>query len=369
MRVGIYDVDTAKLDRVRTGEMPFREPGADQLLSRVLGSGRLVFDHRPDILSRARAVVLVIGTSIDEFMNPSTRIFERVVDELEGHLEHGALVIVRSTVYPGTSEYLAARLRRNGLGADVAFCPERVAEGHALDETRSLPQLIGAVTDSAFERARRLFERLDVEIIRTTPKEAELAKLFTNTWRYMKFAIANQFFQMAHRTGVDYDHVLHAIRHNYPRAADLPGPGFAAGPRLLKDTMQLAAFSRDHFPMGHAAMLINEGLPSYIVETLDSRRPLAGRTLGILGMAFKGESDDPRSSLSYKLRKLALFKRAKVVCSDPYVPDPSLLPLDEVLEMADLLVIGAPHAIYSRLDLGDRDIVDIWNVTGRGIRL
>jgi UDP-N-acetyl-D-mannosaminuronic acid dehydrogenase len=185
----------------------------------------------------------------------------------------------------------------------------------------------------------------------------------------MKFAIANQFFQIAHSAGVDYDSVLHAIRYNYPRAADLPAPGFAAGPCLLKDTMQLAAFTADQFPLGHAAMLINEGLPNYIIETLDRRQRLAGRGLGILGMAFKGDSDDPRASLSYKLRKLANFRGATVRCADPYVTDPDLQPQEEVLRLSDVIVIGAPHNVYRDLDLGDREVVDIWGITGRGTRL
>ncbi|HEV3232085.1 MAG TPA: UDP binding domain-containing protein, partial [Candidatus Dormibacteraeota bacterium] len=210
---------------------------------------------------------------------------------------------------------------------------------------------------------------LGVEVLRTTPKEAELAKLLTNTWRYVKFAVANQFFQIAHSAGLDYGAVLHAVRHNYARAADLPGPGFAAGPCLLKDTMQLAAFTSDHFPIGHAAMQINEGLPGYIVETLQKRRPLAGRTVGILGMAFKGESDDARTSLSYKLKKLAAFKGARVLCTDPYVPDPSLVSEAEVLEHADVFVVAAPHRRYRDLDLDGREVVDIWGVTGSGIRL
>src|SRR5215469_4433000 len=235
LRVGIYDIDAQKIDRVRAGEVPFLEDGAQDLLRRVLPTGRLDFDTGPGILCRTDTVVLVIGTPIDEFMNPSTSIFERAVDELAPHMEDGALVVLRSTVYPGTTEYVAARLQSHGLRADVAFCPERVAEGHALEEIRSLPQLIGGVTDPAFERASELFGCLDVEIVRTSPREAELAKLFTNTWRYMKFAIANQFFEMAHRAGVDYDNVLHAIRHNYSRAVDLPGPGAARGlqPRPL----------------------------------------------------------------------------------------------------------------------------------------
>src|SRR5216683_7452685 len=359
-RVGINDIDQSKIDQVRAGKVPFKEAGAEALLASLLPTGRLELSPDPAMLRRTRTVVLVIGTPIDEFMNPSVRIFDRVLDELTPHIQDGTLVILRSTVFPGTTETVERRLRGAGIKADVAFCPERIAEGHALEELRTLPQLVGASSDRAFEKASKLFERLGVTTVRTTPLEAELAKLLTNTWRYMKFAIANQFFQIAHRSGVDYNHVLDAIRHDYPRAQDLPGPGFAAGPCLLKDTMQLSAYTPDHFPMGQAAMQINEGLPNYIVDTLKSRRPLQGRTLGILGMAFKGESDDPRASLSYKVRKLAQFKGAKVICTDPYVPDPSFEPLDKVLSESDVLVVGAPHRAYRELELDGREVVDIW---------
>ena len=204
-----------------------------------------------------------------------------------------------------------------------------------------------------------------MSVVRTTPLEAELAKLLTNTWRYMKFAIANQFFQIAHRSGVDYNNVLDAIRHDYPRAADLPGPGFAAGPCLLKDTMQLSAFTPDHFPMGQAAMLINEGLPNYIVDTLNSRQPLSGRTVGILGMAFKGESDDPRASLSYKLRKLAAFKGARVLCTDPFVQDPIVRAAGEGARASRTSSSSQRRTRRTRsCELEGRDVVDIWGITG-----
>jgi UDP-N-acetyl-D-mannosaminuronic acid dehydrogenase len=365
-RVGVYDLDAEKVERVRAGQMPFMERGADVALAELLPTGRLEITADPTVIGRSDVVVMVVGTPIDEFMNPSLRVFERAIDELVPRLRDGALVVLRSTVFPGTTEFVATRLDERGVQAEVVFCPERIAEGHALEELHSMPQLIGAFTTHAFARASALFQRLGVEIVRTTPKEAELAKLLTNTWRYMKFAIANQFFQIAHKSGIDYGNVLRAIRHNYPRASDLPGPGFAAGPCLLKDTMQLAAFCSDHFPMGNAAMLVNEGMPAYIVETLDERKRLAGRTLGVLGMAFKGESDDPRSSLSYKLKKLAAFKGARVLCTDPYVPDPTLEPLDKVLHEADVLVIGAPHRAYRDLDLAGREVVDIWGLLGDG---
>jgi len=363
-RVGIDDIDAAKVAYVKAGNVPFLENGADELLKKLLPTGRLQLASDPSLVESTDTVILVIGTPIDEFMNPSVRIFDRVLDDLVPHLTNSSLIVLRSTVFPGTTESVERRLRAAGIRADVVFCPERIAEGHALEELRTLPQLIGASSDKAFEKASQIFERLGSTTVRTTPLESELAKLLTNTWRYMKFAIANQFFQIAHRSGVDYNQVLEAIRHDYPRAADLPGPGFAAGPCLLKDTMQLSAYTPDHFPMGQAAMQINEGLPNYIVDTLNSRKSLQGRTVGILGMAFKGESDDPRASLSYKLRKLAAFKGARVMCTDPFIEDPSFDSLAKVLAESDVLVIAAPHRAYKKLDLAGRDVVDIWGITG-----
>jgi len=363
-KVGIDDIDAAKVAQVKSGSVPFLEKGSEELLKKLLPTGRLELASDPSSIARTDTIILVIGTPIDEFMNPSVRIFERVIDDLLPHLKKGSLIVLRSTVFPGTTDSVALRLRDAGADVEVVFCPERIAEGHALEELRTLPQVVGASSDAAFAKASKLFERLGVSVVRTTPMEAELAKLLTNTWRYMKFAIANQFFQIAHRSGLDYGRVLDAVRHDYPRAADLPGPGFAAGPCLLKDTMQLSAFTPDHFPMGQAAMQINEGLPNYIVDTLNSRKSLQGRTIGILGMAFKGESDDPRASLSYKLRKLAVFKGAHVMCTDPYIHDESFQPLEKVLRESDILVIAAPHKAYKSLELDGREVVDIWGITG-----
>ena len=370
LEVGIFDIAQETLEKISRGEMPFIEAGAEALLAATLTSGRLHLSSDPAILADGKTVVVVIGTPIDEFLNPSMTIFERTVDQLAPHLAEGALVVLRSTVYPGTTAYVTQAFADRGLHVDVAFCPERIAEGKALEEIMSLPQIIGADDAAAGDRAEELFRRLGVETIRTTTKEAELAKLFTNTWRYMKFAVANQFFMIANDAGVDYNNVLDAIRRDYPRAADLPGPGFAAGPCLLKDTMQLAAFTSDHFPLGQSAMQINEGLPSYIVTAMTRRYgTLAGKTVGILGMAFKAESDDPRASLSYKLRKLLSWAGARVLCTDPYVRDERLRPLEEVIEESDIIVLGAPHRAYREISFDQKDVIDVWGATGRGIAL
>jgi UDP-N-acetyl-D-mannosaminuronic acid dehydrogenase len=218
-------------------------------------------------------------------------------------------------------------------------------------------------------RAGALFGKLTDTIVELTPEEAELAKLFTNVWRYIKFAAANQFYMMANDRGLDFERIRQGLSRDYPRAADMPGAGFAAGPCLFKDTMQLAAFNNNNFALGHTAMTINEGLPLYLVHRLEQSYELSGMTVGILGMAFKGESDDIRSSLSYKLKRVLEFKADAVLCADPYVTvDPRLLPQEEVIARSDLVIIATPHRQYRGLAI-DKPVADIWNVLGQGVRV
>jgi UDP-N-acetyl-D-mannosaminuronic acid dehydrogenase len=318
------------------------------------------------VLAESAAVVVVIGTPVDEHLNPDPHAVTRAICDTREHLRDGQLIVLRSTVYPGVTRRVSEALALSGLDVDIAFCPERIAEGRAMTELHTLPQIVAGTSARASSRAMELFGRLTQHLITLEPEEAELAKLFTNTWRYLKFAAANQFFVMANDHGLDYARIRHAITADYPRAADLPGAGFAAGPCLFKDTMQLAAFSDNTFVLGHSAMLVNEGLPLYVVSRLEQRFELKDLTVGILGMAFKAESDDIRSSLSYKLKRILEFRAGDVLCTDPYVTvDADLHPVQYVLAQSDIVIIAAPHEEYRSLDI-DVPVVDIWNHRGTG---
>jgi UDP-N-acetyl-D-mannosaminuronic acid dehydrogenase len=366
--VTLYDINKTATETVNSGRLPFAEDGAAEPLATAVREGRLRASTDPASVGAAETIVIVVGTPVDEHLNPDLGAVPRAIERCIEYLRDGQLLILRSTVHPGVTALTERLLQKHGLDVDIAFCPERIAEGHAMTELFELPQIVSARGQRAIDRATTFFRVLTDEIVPLAPEEAELAKLFTNTWRYIKFAAANQFWMMANDYGLDFDRIRHAIRHDYPRAADIPGPGFAAGPCLFKDTMQLAAFNNNNFVLGHSAMLINEGLPLYLVSSLEARYDLSKMTVGILGMAFKGGSDDSRESLAYKLRKILLLKAQETLCTDPYIVDQRFVPLPEVLERADLLVIAAPHPEYRDLDT-ETPIADMWGIAGQGMRV
>jgi len=366
-RVIVYDTNENAIERVSSGKMPFMEEGAEEILAKVINKTFFLSSDRR-VIESSYFVIIVIGTPVDEHLNPEFTLLREPFSEIFDIVTDHHHVILRSTVFPGTTEKVRALLRAKGKKTKISFCPERIAEGKAMEELRSLPQIVAAFDAKSRGEAKELFSLLTKDIVFLDPMEAELAKLFTNVWRYIQFSIANQFFEIATQNDLDFYKIYKAITFNYGRAKDFPGAGFAAGPCLFKDTMQLAAFSENSFFLGHAAMLINEGLPGFIVQQLKKRHPLKKKVIGILGMAFKGNSDDPRESLSYKLKKLLEIESKQVICTDPYVNDKRLLPLEEVLEKSDILVLGAPHSTYGSLKkrLISKPLVDIWNFFGKG---
>jgi UDP-N-acetyl-D-mannosaminuronic acid dehydrogenase len=366
LAVTLYDINADSVAVVNSGRLPFAEDGAGDPLVAAVDDGRLIATTDPASVRTAEHIIVVVGTPVDEHLNPNLAAVPTAIERCVEHLQDGQVMILRSTVHPGVTAMTERLVARHGLAIDVAFCPERIAEGRAMSELFDLPQIVSARTERALIRAEKLFRVLTDEVVLLDPEEAELAKLFTNTWRYIKFAAANQFWMMANDFGLDFERIRYAITHDYPRAADMPGAGFAAGPCLFKDTMQLASFNNNNFVLGHSAMLINEGLPLYLVSRLEARYDLSEMTVGVLGMAFKGGSDDPRESLAYKLRKILMLKARDVLCSDPYVVDDRFVPTDHVLARSDLIVIAAPHPEYRGL-VTDTPVADIWGITGRGV--
>lgn len=365
-KVMLYDINEQSFEKVARGEMPFLEEGAEKALKEVLNQTLFCSTDRRAI-SKAHFIVVVIGTPVDEHLNPKFTIFRDFFDQLLDMIHDGQHIILRSTIYPGTTEKIKQYLELKNKRVMISFCPERIAQGKAMAELHSLPQIISSCSPEAFREAKELFSLLNDEVIELSPLEAELAKLFTNIWRYMLFSISNQFYQIATQQELDFYRIYHAITYKYPRSSGFPKAGFAAGPCLFKDTMQLAAFSNNNFFLGHAAMLINEGFPNFLVENLKKKYLLREKTVGVLGMAFKANNDDKRESLSYKLKKILDIEAKSALCSDVYIKEDGFVTPEDLMRDSDIVILATPHNEYRKLKIPEgKVLIDIWDFYGNG---
>jgi len=360
--VTLIDCNDAAVNNIRSGRLPFKEEGAEDLLKRHIGKN-LFATTDSSTTAQQDVVVFVTGTPVDEHLNPRVHDVLKVITAYLPFLNKEQLIVLRSTIFPGVTQ-IVDNLLKQALGTSkLAFCPERIVQGKGIEEIFNLPQIVSATSVQAEQEAADIFSAIAKTIIPLSTTEAELAKLMTNAWRYLEFAIANQFYMIVEKQGFDFYKILSAMKSDYPRAKHFARAGLAAGPCLFKDTMQLSAFHSNEFFLGHSAMLVNEGLPNFLVQQLEERMGcLKGRRIGILGLAFKPDNDDIRESLSFKIKKLLELKMADVLLSDLYVPN--TLPLQRLLSEAEGVILGVPHTEYLTLT-PTCPYVDCWGVWPR----
>lgn len=361
VKTHIYDVNIDAMEAIMNGKFPFKEIHGKHQLEVALRSGNLFTTSDPEKLAEPSVIITIIGTPVDNHLNPDPDAIRKSLEQLTPFLRNGQLLVLRSTVFPGVTASVEHLLLELKLEIDVVAAPERITEGFAFEELPNIPQIIGARSEKVFLRAKNFFQVIVNECLESTPEQAELAKLFSNSWRYMRFAAANELYGIALQSGQNFETIRRLMMHNYPRSLDFPKPGFAAGPCLPKDSLQLIAFSRQSSPMNSAAYSVNENLPNIIVNKILKEINLKDMTVGILGMAFKSESDDSRSSLSYKLKKLLSFVSRRVICSDPYVQDDNLTSLEEVLMYSDIIVVAIDHEEYRGLQF-KQEVFKVWKM-------
>src|SRR5436190_17711958 len=367
------DNDAERLNALRERRMPFKEPGTDELLARV---DLALSSHAADA-AQADAIVLTLGTPALSHIEIDMGDIRAVLDDLLPLLREGQLVVLRSTVAPGTTEFVAGYLEKQRgfrVGEDifVAHVPERIAADRFLAEIGTLPCIVGGMGDASGERAARLFERLGAPTVQTTPVQAELAKIWTNIYRYATFALPNLLMMDCERYGANVFEVIDLVNHDYPRGG-IGRPGLTAGTCLRKDF----TFSeeRSNAPgMLLAVSRVNESVPLFLVEGIRRRLgELAGRKIAVLGLAFKADTDDERDSLAHKLIRLLERELADVAVHDPHVPTPTVA-LDDALRGAAAVVVATNHADFRRPATleriselaGDCLVVDPWNCWGAG---
>ena len=378
LRVLGVDNDPAVLESIRAGRMPFQEAGAQELLDRVSGSGRLELSDRAGDAARADDIVITIGTPSFSHIESDLRQVRAALDDLLPLLRRGQAVILRSTIAPGTTEFVAGYLhKRRGLrvGEDVfvAHAPERIAAGRFLTEISTLPCIVGGVGEASTERAAALFEVFGAPIVKTTPVQAELAKIWTNILRYTTFALPNLLMMDCERYGANVFDVIDLVNRDYPRGG-MAMPGLTGGTCLRKDF----AFSeeRSNSPgMLLAVSRVNEAVPLFLVEGVQRRLgTLAAQKVAVLGLTFKRNTDDERDSLSHKLIRLLERELADVAVCDPHSPSPTQS-LGDAVRDADVVIVATNHPEFEGpaclREIRSRAseqclLVDPWNALGTG---
>lgn len=369
------DVDEDRLRLISNGKMPFLEEGTEEILKEVYGNGFIAVHENalPYLLPKVDIIILTLGTTIDDSLNPNLSQITGFFEKFHASIRKGQLLILRSTLSVGTTEYIAMFVKKNlnlEVGKDIylAACPERIAEGRFMKEIYELPQIIGADDPKSQEKAKAIFNKIIDRCFLTDSKSAELAKLFNNAYRYIDFAVGNEFMLIAESHNRNIYDILKFVNEDYERARVKP-PGLTAGSCLVKDSFFLIDRS-PYLDLIGAAWRINENVPGFLIEKLGKEvGSLAEKKVALLGLAFKRDIDDTRNSLSLKLQQYLIKEGAEVYAHDPYI-DSS--PLEEALYGADVVVIAMNHSSFKNLTLDDIAkvankkcvVCDIWNLLG-----
>lgn len=361
------DINESANKLIMEGTLPFIEEEGEEHLKNALQKRRLTMTSDASKIKESDIVIIVLGTPVDENLNPRISTLTQMVNDNIHFFRKGHLVILRSTVFPGTTELIKRLIEKNAgclVGQDMflVYAPERVAQGRAIKELQTLPQLIGAFDDESYKLAEEFFSTfLRERCFKMAPVEAELGKLVTNMARYVEFALANEFYLIAESFGGNIHKIIDACNYNYPRLnLPVPGPN-VGGPCLHKDGW----FLLERFPFNEiisTAFRINEGMTMQIVSKLEQFPQIRKAT--ILGMTYKADSDDTRSSLSFKLKKQLERNYYELVLVDPHLEN--YKDMDNI-QGSDAVILMTPHKEFNDLrailDLVANDeclYVDIW---------
>lgn len=368
------DNNAESVGALREGRMPFREEGGQEALTATLGK-RFFPGTDLSALRQVDTIIVTLGTPVDDFNNPVFLPVENLLRAALPHMQAGQLLVMRSTLAPGATEHLARLIERTTafkIGRDlfVATCPERIAEGKSFSELPEVPQIVGGVDAASTERAAEFFRLITPTVLKLDSRSAELAKLFCNMYRYIDFAISNEFMMIAAQHGREVYPIIDAVNRGYKRGG-IKSPGLAGGPCLYKDGF----FLINKIPYNEliaSAWKIHETTPAYLIEQARLLKPtIDGAKATILGLTFKKNIDDIRNSLAFKLKKLLLAEGADVHLHDPFIPSE---PRAEALRAADFIFVAINHDAFQDLTPDelrrqarpDAVVCDIWNLLGTG---
>jgi len=361
-KVTLIDKNTKNIQKINKGKIPFIEEGCADLLKKMILKKKIYATNKLANVKKCKYIIVCIGTPINNKFKPNLKQFINFFYDLKNYLDKDHLIIIRSSIYPGICNKIYNIIKTKCK--NLSYCPERIAQGKSLIELPKLSQIVSGKNKKSKIESGKIFNKICKKIIYTEIIEAELIKLFSNAYRYINFSIANQFYLICKKEGLDFFRIRNLMRDNYKRNEDIPLAGFTAGPCLLKDTMQLSSFYNHKFPLFNSAMNINESLPKFIIQNLKEKYNLRKKVVGVLGLSFKAENDDIRDSLSIKLLKNLKLQKIKTLQSDEYYNGKENIDKKILIKKSDIIIIATPHKAYKNIKIGKGKIlIDIWGLT------
>jgi len=358
------DVDEHKVAKINAGVCPIEgdEPGLAELVTEVIAAGRLRATTDYTVCQTADVVIVAVETPIDSIHQPRYSALRASLRALETNLMPGTMVIIESTVAPGTMDRLVRPIleangrRRSGLDFYLVHCPERVMPGLLLRNLEEMSRVVGGDTPEAARLAQRLYRYIvEAALDLTDCVTAELVKTAENAYRDVQIAFANELALICEHVGADVWQVRELVNKSPGRNVLLPGAG-VGGHCLPKDPWLLAygASGTVTTKLIPAAREINDYMPFHIAElTVDALeeagQEIEGARVAVLGYAYLENSDDTRNSPSEVLVTRLQELGAEVVIHDPWVPE-YRGDLETCVRGCDAVVVMVAHEGYRRFD-------------------
>lgn len=356
-KILIIDIDKKNIEKINKNIAPFKEENSKYYINKYNKYYKATINN--DELKDCKYLIICVGNALNKHGIVDQNSFVKNIKTILKKCSSKQIIVIRSSVMPGTMKLIKEYFPT----LNFAYCPERILQGKSLSEIFRLPQIISAFDKKIEKKVSMIFNKISKKIILNTIDEAELIKLFSNAYRYSLFAISNTFFQISLKNNLNFNNILKSMKDNYPRNFNIPSAGFAAGPCLEKDTLQIEKVFKADFKIGRSAFEVNHFMPNEIIKYLKKNYNLKNMNVGILGTAFKGNIDDERDSLSIDLSKKIKKYCKCLFLSDYFVNNKNYISTNALIKNCDIIIIGAPHKKYIKLKISPRKFVlDMWGI-------
>ena len=356
-KVTIIDTNEDVLKNLKNDNLPFSEVNLEEYW-KLAKNNNIELSNKTQSIENSDFIVITLGSSSEI---EDVKIFDSLLNDVLQNARPESKIILRSTINIETIETIETNELFIEKDLKLAYCPERIAEGMSLEELPTMPQIIGVKNDEDFQIFHSFFDSINISSKKTTFRNAVFLKLFTNTYRYAEFSLVNEFYNIAKEQLIDFDDIVSLAKDNYPRLKNLPSKGFVGGPCLIKDTKTfIKEYDESNSLLSSIQNVNDKFFENIFNECLEM---FENKTVIQLGLSFKPNSDDLRSSLSLRFYFYLIENGFKVYPVDKFVKSEEIkfYEFGEVEDLTNNILIATYHDYFKKLNLSNKKVVTVGN--------